>query len=125
MPKPPSKRLSNIKRPSVHEDGIVTIKKEAVAPDARARAVLQGISNAQEGLRQSGDAYVLNQVRALLRGISRQAIDKCVQEGSLLAVSAPATTETFQRSSSTQTELSSKVSSLFARHCRPTIPGPF
>jgi hypothetical protein len=51
--------------------------------------VLEGVRIAQEDLRQAGGAYDLEQVRTLMRGISRQAIDKRVQERSLLAVPGP------------------------------------
>jgi hypothetical protein len=71
------------------------VNKEAFAPDARALAVLEGVRIAQEGLRRSGGAYDLDQVRTLLRGISRQAIDKRVQEGSLLAVPGPSNHRSF------------------------------
>jgi len=65
------------------------VNKAAFEPDARALAVLEGVRIAQEDLRRSGGAYDLEQVRTLLRGISRQAVDKRVQEGSLLAVPGP------------------------------------
>ncbi len=68
---------------------------EAFTPDARALAILDGVRIAQENLRQSGGAYDLDQVRTLLRGISRQAIDKRVQEGSLLAVPGPSNHRSF------------------------------
>ncbi|MGY3610477.1 MULTISPECIES: hypothetical protein [unclassified Bradyrhizobium] len=71
------------------------VNKEAFAPDARALAVLEGVRIAQEDLRRSGGAYDLDQVRTLLRGISRQAIDKRVQEGSLLAVPGPSNHKSF------------------------------
>jgi hypothetical protein len=71
------------------------VNKEAFAPDARALAVLEGVRIAQEDLRQSGGAYDLDQVRTLLRGISRQAIDKRVQDGSLLAVPGPSNHRSF------------------------------
>ena len=71
------------------------VNKEAFAPDARALAVLEGVRIAQEELRRSGGAYDLDQVRTLLRGISRQAIDKRVQEGSLLAVPGPSNHRSF------------------------------
>lgn len=41
------------------------IHKEAFAPDARALALLEGVRTAQEGLRRSGGAYDLDQVRTL------------------------------------------------------------
>ncbi len=71
------------------------VNKEAFAPDARALAVLEGVRIAQEDLRRSGGAYDLDQVRTLLRGISRQAIDKRVQEGSLLAIPGPSNHRSF------------------------------
>jgi hypothetical protein len=71
------------------------VSKEAFAPDARARAVLEGVRIAQEGLRRSGGAYDLEEVRMLLRGISRQAVDKRVQEGSLLAIPGPSNHRSF------------------------------
>ena len=72
-----------------------TVNTEAFAPDARALAILEGVRIAQEDLRQSGGAYDLDQVRTLLRGISRQAIDKRVREGSLLAVPGPSNHRSF------------------------------
>ena len=66
-----------------------TIIQAAFAPDVRGRAILEGVRVAQQDLEDAGGAYDLEQVRTLLRGISRQAIDKRVQEGSLLAVPGP------------------------------------
>jgi hypothetical protein len=65
------------------------INQKAFEPDARAQALLEGVRIAQEDLRKAGGAYDLEQVRALMRGVSRQAVDKRVQEGSLLAVPGP------------------------------------
>lgn len=65
------------------------IDTSAFEPDARSRAMLQGLRIAQEDLRDAGGAYDLDQVRTLMRGVSRQAVDKRVQEGSLLAVPGP------------------------------------
>jgi len=65
------------------------INQAAFEPDARSLAVLEGVRIAQEDLRDAGGAYDLEQVRTLMRGASRQAIDKRVQEGSLLAVPGP------------------------------------
>ncbi|MCC8957616.1 hypothetical protein H8B02_30550 [Bradyrhizobium sp. Pear77] len=73
----------------------VVVNKEAFAPDARALAVLEGVRIVQEDLRRAGGAYDLDQVRTLLRGISRQAVDKRVQEGSLLAVPGPSNHRSF------------------------------
>jgi hypothetical protein len=66
-----------------------TINQAAFAPDVRGRAILEGVRVAQQDLEDAGGAYDLEQVRTLLRGISRQAIDKRVQDGSLLAVPGP------------------------------------
>jgi hypothetical protein len=65
------------------------VDKSAFEPDARSLALIEGVRIAHEGLRAAGGAYDIDQVRALLRGISRQAIDKRVQEGSLLALPGP------------------------------------
>ena len=65
------------------------INQAAYEPDARSLAILEGVRIAQEDLREAGGAYDLDQVRTLMHGVSRQAIDKRVQEGSLLAVPGP------------------------------------
>lgn len=65
------------------------INASAFEPDARSLAILEGVRVAQQDLEDAGGAYDLEQVRTLLRGVSRQAIDKRVQEGSLLAVPDP------------------------------------
>ncbi|AYG64312.1 hypothetical protein CCGE525_36235 (plasmid) [Rhizobium jaguaris] len=65
------------------------IDRSAFEPDARSRAMLKGLRIAQEDLRDAGGAYDLDQVRTLMRGVSRQAVDKRVQAGSLLAVPGP------------------------------------
>ena len=62
------------------------IDKLAFEPDARSRAILRGVQIAEADLRASGGAFDLQAVRTLLRGVSRQRIDKQVREGSLLAV---------------------------------------
>ncbi len=61
----------------------------AFAPDARARAILRGIELSKADLRDAGGAYELRQVRELMGGISRQAVDKKVKKGALLAVPGP------------------------------------
>jgi hypothetical protein len=71
------------------ETKTAVIDKSAFEPDARSRALLAGVRIAEEDLRAAGGAYDLEQVRTLMRGISRQAVDKRVQEGSLLAVPGP------------------------------------
>ena len=70
-------------------EGSPFVDKAAFEPDARSRAMLEGIRIAQEDLRDAGGAFDLDQVRTLMRGVSRQAVDKRVQEGSLLAVPGP------------------------------------
>jgi hypothetical protein len=67
----------------------IAINQKAFEPDARAQALLEGVRIAQEDLRKAGGAYDLAQVRTLMQGVSRQAVDKRVQEGSLLAVPGP------------------------------------
>jgi hypothetical protein len=67
----------------------ISINQKAFEPDARAQALLEGVRIAQEDLRKAGGAYDLEQVRTLMQGVSRQAVDKRVQEGSLLAVPGP------------------------------------
>ena len=65
------------------------IDKSAYEPDARSRAILEGVRIAQDDLRDVGGAYDLAQVRTLMRGVSRQAVDKRVHEGSLIAIPGP------------------------------------
>jgi len=65
------------------------IPASAFEPGARARALLRGIEIAQEDLRNTGGAYNLDEVRTLMRGVSRQRVDRRVREGTLLAVPGP------------------------------------
>lgn len=65
------------------------IDRSAFEPDAKSRAILEGIRIAEEDLKEAGGAYDMDEVRTLMRGISRQAVDKRVQEGSLLTVPGP------------------------------------
>jgi len=65
------------------------IGASAFKPNARARALLRGIKMAQADLEEAGGAYHLEDVQALLNGVTRQAISKRVEEGSLLAVPGP------------------------------------
>jgi hypothetical protein len=67
----------------------MAINRAAFEPDARSQAVLQGIRIAQKDLKEAGGAYDMEEVRTLLHGVSRQAVDKRVQEGNLLAVPGP------------------------------------
>ncbi|MCF7645504.1 hypothetical protein KQ944_10810 [Bacillus subtilis] len=81
---------SRAKRQPAQKPAGKALAKEAYQPDARALALLRGVEIAQQDLREAGGAYTLEQVRLLLQGISRQAVDKRVQEGTLLAVPGPA-----------------------------------
>ena len=66
----------------------LAIDASAYEPSAKARALLRGVEQVQTVLRETGGAYSLDQVQALL-GITRQAVDKKVKEGALLAVPGP------------------------------------
>lgn len=61
----------------------------AYEPDARARAILRGKQQALADLRANGGAYTLGEVRTLLNGISRQAVNQKVRDGNLLTVPGP------------------------------------
>lgn len=65
------------------------VSSEAFLPDAKARALLRGIGLIEEDLRSSGGAYTLAEVQRLMRGISRQAVNNRVRDGSILAVPGP------------------------------------
>ena len=76
--------------PGSNEASVVPqIATQAFEPDARARAMLDGIRMAEEDLRAAGGAYTLEEVQALMRGVTRQAVEKRVSEGTLLAVPGP------------------------------------
>ncbi|MBO9171870.1 hypothetical protein J5275_26310 [Rhizobium sp. L245/93] len=76
-------------RETPRTDAKPEIEASAFEPDARSKAILQGIRIAQSDLKAAGGAYDLEEVQALLDGITRQALYKRVQEGSLLAVPGP------------------------------------
>jgi len=65
------------------------VDPEAFKPDARARALLRGIEIAEADLAAAGGAYDLGQVQKLMHGVSRQRIERRVQDGTLLAVPGP------------------------------------
>ena len=67
---------------------LVHTSADPYQPGAKARALLRGIEIARQDLRESGGAFDLAQVTALL-GISRQAVDKKVKDDALLAVPGP------------------------------------
>jgi len=67
----------------------VGIPHHAYHPNPFAMAILRGKQIAAADLEISGGAYSLEQVQEMMNGISRQAIDKRVQEGSLFTVPGP------------------------------------
>jgi nucleoid DNA-binding protein len=62
--------------------------ENAYAPSARAMALLRGKEIVESDLKESGGSYTLQHVETLL-GISRQAINDRVRDGTLLAVPGP------------------------------------
>jgi nucleoid DNA-binding protein len=62
--------------------------ESAYDPSPRALALLRGKKISEDDLKDSGGSYTLQDVETLL-GISRQAIDKKVQDGALLAIPGP------------------------------------
>lgn len=56
---------------------------------SRARALLRGIGRGKLDLESSGGALSLEQMRTILKGVSRQSVEKRVRDGSLLAVPGP------------------------------------
>ena len=83
-PSPAAIRNRDQYRRSVRE-----LMKESFSPGPRARAILRGVENAQKDLKDAGGAFDIEDVRKLLHGVSRQAIDKRVKDGALLAVPGP------------------------------------
>jgi len=77
------------------EAGYRSIETRAFEPGPRARAILRGVEIAKEDLRRSGGTFDLNAVRTLLNGVSRQRIDKRIEEGSLLALQGPSNVRRF------------------------------
>ena len=61
----------------------------AFATGARGRALLRGREHLETLLADAGGTFSQEQVQTALSGISRQAIDKRVREGSLLSVPGP------------------------------------
>jgi len=89
-PARPSDKKAKIGWPVIQNDPPeTTIATTAYDLSARARALLQGTRIAADDLRAAGGAFDIEQVQTLLNGVSRQAIDKRVREGSLLAVPGP------------------------------------
>lgn len=77
--------------PDRRKPGLVAadIENPAYAPDSRARALLRGLTIAEADLQEAGGAFTPDEVRRLLNGVSRQALEKRVKDGSLLAVPGP------------------------------------
>lgn len=75
--------------PQEAERRSAVIDPTAFEPGPRAQAIIRGLRLAEADLRAAGGTYELGEVQGLLRGISRQAIEKRVREGSLLAVPGP------------------------------------
>jgi hypothetical protein len=75
--------------PTKVEAVIAAMDPTAYQPDARAKAILRGKTFALEDLKAAGGSYGIEEVRALLDGVSRQAVDKRVSDGALLAVPGP------------------------------------
>lgn len=70
-------------------EAVTTVEEAAFRLGARARAVLRGVQIARQDLIDAGGAYSLEEVSALMNGITRQAVEKRVQDGSLIAVTGP------------------------------------
>ena len=66
-----------------------TIEASAYAPSSRARALLQGVKIAEADLKEAGGTFDLEEVQAVLNNVSRQAVEKRVKDGTLLAVPGP------------------------------------
>lgn len=65
------------------------VGSQAYQLNAKARALLRGKEIVARDLSTSGGAYSLEQVQSLLHDITRQAVNKRVRDGSLLAVPGP------------------------------------
>ncbi len=82
-------RPASASEPGETKEVETSIKPSAYLPNSRARALLQGLKIAEEDLKEAGGAFEPSEVQLLLSGISRQALEKRVKEGSLLAVPGP------------------------------------
>lgn len=65
------------------------IDRNAYEPGPRARALLRGREIMERDLREAGGTFDLEHAQEMLNYVSRQAIEKRVREGSLLAVPGP------------------------------------
>jgi hypothetical protein len=75
--------------PANLEETATKVGESAFEPDARARALLRGVEIAEADLARAGGAFDLRQVQKIMHGVSRQRIERRVQERSLLAVPGP------------------------------------
>lgn len=90
------KRLAGAKKQHAHlpatparQHAATASFKAAFTPDDRAQALLRGLEMREQMLTEAGGAFTLEDVQRLLYGVSRQAIDKRVRDGSLLAIPGP------------------------------------
>jgi len=69
--------------------GKADMELSAYEPNSRARALLQGVKIAEADLKEAGGAFTQAEVQKLLNDVSRQALERRVKDGSLLAVPGP------------------------------------
>jgi hypothetical protein len=89
-----SRRMARAGRVVVSEPGKpaetkARIERPVHAPGSRARALLRGLEIAEADLKEAGGAFTAEEARRLLNGVSPQALEKRVKDGSLLAVPGP------------------------------------
>lgn len=68
---------------------VKVVTPKAFEPDAKAKALLAGVRISEQILAEAGGAFELKDVVLLLNNISRQAVDRRVQDNNLLAVPGP------------------------------------
>lgn len=69
--------------------GNASVPPKAFEPDAKAKALLAGVRISEQILEEAGGAFELKDVILLLNNVSRQAVDRRVQDNNLLAVPGP------------------------------------
>lgn len=89
-----SRRLTRVDRVVASGPGQPVKTKAIIEPaapalDSRARALLRGWEIAEADLKEAGGAFTAEEARRLLNGVTRQALEKRVRDGSLLAVPGP------------------------------------
>lgn len=85
LPQPPRKQTSAREQ----EPSPASVPHQAFEPDARARAILRAIEQSRRDLAATGGSYSIENVKDLLGGISRQAVDRRVHDRKLLVVPGP------------------------------------